>query len=655
MSREVFFNNRSIVEPGVYAQVLSGETVRPTNFPFGVTVLIDTGTFKGWGGGSGINGELKNGINSHYSFRDYPAFKGFVKGGEQFMIADYLFNPLVGANGPSLVTVIRACTTTCATMDINFTNARLNIKAKNEGLVSNSLFDEIRAQTVIKLNSATLTIGNIVNLNITNQEEGDVVQNITFSTTSTSVIENSNLIIEAINNGTTGCYATLIAQSIVILAPLGVGSLGNFYTIDSSGTALLSPTYSTIGSQATFSGGVDGTRLLKGVAMKMRQGDRNPQKAIFDFYLGTFRGKNANGFYYGENDEIGSKPILMFSTPEMATFDQLIQFLRNSGEFGKSFELGAASQVTPNGQGGAIVSGDFQYDYFRFSGGTEVYNPTDLDAVLESLRETTNTYFISDRFGAEAISVQNEKILASITDDSDFERFLIIAGGKDSTRFETESDSSIEIAKHYDSSRVILVHSGAELKNRPNKRKEKWSALVSAYNVAGRLGGLEPQEPLTFKRLKLANFNHVLNIPERRRALQGGVLHIRDVEGMGIVVNQGINTLQANTELWNADGTSYEISIMNISSQLNKELILNLRPLFVGGNRGRITEADVKANVEAYLLSQSNETGVARLIVKSTNVVVVREADQFNISYAFEPNGPINKLFITGFMLDNIN
>ena len=50
MSREVFFNNRSIVEPGVYSQVLSGETVRPTNFPFGVTVLIDTGTFKGWGG-----------------------------------------------------------------------------------------------------------------------------------------------------------------------------------------------------------------------------------------------------------------------------------------------------------------------------------------------------------------------------------------------------------------------------------------------------------------------------------------------------------------------------------------------------------------------------------------------------------------------------
>lgn len=654
MSREVFFNNRSIVEPGVYSQVLSGETVRPTNFPFGVTVLIDTGTFKGWGGGSGINGELKNGINSVYSFRDYPAFKGFVKGGEQYMLADYLFNPLEGASGPSLVSVVRACTTTSAKLDARFDNARLKIKAKNEGSVSNAILNEVRAQCILVLDVASLLVDNIVNLNI--KKGTTILQNITFTLTSTSSVENSNLVIEAINSGTTGCYARLIGGEIVILSPAGEGVGGNLYKISSTGTVTIATSYSYSSGQAIFAGATNGTKLLTGLAMKMRNGDFDPNKYIFDFYLGSFRGKSIDGFYYGENNENGSKPVLLLSSPEVSTFDELIQFFKTSGEFGKTFLLDEeGSYITANGNGGVITLSDFQTGYFKFFGGTEVYNSTDLDVVLECLRETTNTYFISDRFGAEAISVQNEKILASIENDSEFERFLIIAGGKDSTKFENESDSSMEIAKHYDSSRIIVVHSGAELTSRPNRQKEKWSALVSGYNVAGRLGGLEPQEPLTFKRLKLRNFNHVLNIPERRRALQGGVLHMRDVEGMGIVVNQGINTLQANTELWNADGTSCEISIMNISSQLNKELILNLRPLFVGGNRGRVTEADVKANVEAYLLSQSNETGVARLIVKSTNVVVTRESDQFNVSYAFEPNGPINKLFITGFMLDNIN
>lgn len=649
MSIPVIFNNRTITEPGVYSSVTSGEPVRPTNSPFGTVVILDTGTYKGWGGGSGINGELTKGSNSIYKFENLPDLRNFVKGGLLYNLSDYLFNPIEGSTGANQVHLVRACTTTSAVLEKTFTNGKIKLRAKNEGVVSNTLLDEVKAKASFSLSAATLIVSNVLDIKFKNAL-AETLLAINFTVTSTSQIANSVLVVDAINSSLSGFSAKLIGTTIVVQSPDSFGDVANTHTLSATGG-----TVAIIGSSG-FTGGVNGTKLLKGLGMKVRIGEKDITKFIFEFQIGSYKGKTDLGFYYGDSNEKNSKPMLIEVSDEFSTVDELINWISNSSELKKVIEIDVVESYTlVNANAGILTPGDLQDEYFQFENGTETYNSTDLDSALEYLRESTNTYFLCDKFGAEAISVANQRILTSVEVDSEFERFLIIGGGTDDTKFEGDADSSVEIAKHYDSEKVILVHSGVTLIDSVNRFPEKFHALVTAFNVCGRLAGIAPQEPLTFKGLKLKNFNHVLNIKERTAALKAGVLHVRDVEGMGIVVNQGINTLQRNGVLWNTDGKSYEISIMNISSELNKKLVLNLRPLFIGGNRGRVTEADVKANMESLLLSEASEDNVSKLIIKFKNVNVTRVDDQFNITYGFEPNGPINKMFITGFMLDNLN
>lgn len=648
MSIPVIFNNRQITEPGVYSRVTSGEPNKVVNAPFGAVTIIDTGNFKGWGGGSGINGELAKGAGSIYKFENLPDLRNFVKGGILYNLADYLFNPLEDANGTAMVSLVRACTTTSATLSKTFVNGKLTLKAKNEGLVSNTLLDEVASKASFSLAAGDLVINNTLNLKIKNGAA--ILETISFVVASTSQIANSILVVEALNASASGFKAKLVGTTIVLSAPEGLGVAANSYILDFSGGTV------TLTGLTIFQGGSDGTKLLRGLAMKVRNGDVNPAKFIFEFHLGQFKGKTDSGFYFGDNDEKSSKPMLIEISDEFSTVDELIEWIKNSSELKKVIHVDLENTyVSINAENGILKPADKQTDYLKFSGGTEVYNAADLDTTLEYLRESSNTYFLSDKSGSEAISVANQKLLTSIQVDSEYERFLIIGGGKDDTEFDTTPNSSIEVAKYYDSEKVILVHGGATLLSPVRNFPEKFSALATAFNVTGRLAGLAPQEPLTFKGLRIKNFNHVLSIKEREAALKYGVLHVREIEGMGVVVNQGINTLQRNSVLWNTDGKSSEISIMNISAQLNKKLVLNLRPLFIGGNRGRVTDADVKTNVESLLLSETSEDNVSKLIIKFKNVAVTRVDDQFNISYGFEPNGPINKMFITGFMLDNIN
>lgn len=645
MSISVNFNNQEIVEPGVYARTTSGEPVRPTDFPFGGIMIVDTGSFAGWGGGSGINGELANGKKAIYTFTNPNNFRSFVKGGEMFLFSPYLFNPADGASGPAQVSIVRACTTTSAKISKTFAAGSFAAKLKNEGKIGNGVLDDKKASIVFALLGSTLTVGAELNLDFKNG--ATVLQNINFDATSTSQLANHAAVVDAINSGNGGFTAKIIGAQIQVFAPDGFGASGNTLTMASTAEVDLVDAPQTI----TFAGGVNGTNLLKGCAMKVVAGEYDPAKFIAEFYLGTFAGKTNSGFNYGQTDEENSNPILLCTTDEIATVDELVFWAMNDYKFKQSFEL-VANESFATGAG-VIINSDIDATFKLATGGTEVYNPSDLDAALEFLREEQNTFFVCDRVGAQARSVQNVKILDSVKNNSEFERFLIIGGGKDSTELEGSSNSSIEIAKFYNTHKVIVVHSGATLTDPISKIEEKFSSLLTTLNVAGRLGGLEPQEPLTFKALALTGYNHVLSPAERVRALKAGVLHIREVANMGNVVNQGVNTLQKNTVLWNPDGTSYEISIMSISSQLNKELILNLRPLFVGANRGRVTPADVKSSIEGYLMSQTTLDTDDKLINKFKNVNVTRVEDRFECTYSFEPNGPINKLLLTGFMMDS--
>jgi len=644
MATVVSFNGKRIIEPGVYSQIKSGIPARPNSFSFGNLMIIDTGSGAKYGGGSGINGQFANGLNAVYSFDDVDDFKAFVKGGLMWDLADYIFNPLNGASGPETVYIARAAETTPAEINLNLVGGGANggtvtLLAKNEGEAGNGKLDEQLAEAVVRIDLSGAAIGQDYNIDFTID---GTVYGFNHVLESLSTIQEQAAMADAINSDNTGVTAYVRDQYLILVAPDNTGDTWNDEEITLSGDVVAPAGYT-----AKFQNGVNGTKLIRGYAAKVITAETDGYLQV-EFYEGTYNGATPDGNHYGGLEPKQTKPDLLTVSPEFNNIDTFIQWAKNDFVLGKIF--GVSENYIINGDGS--VDEDDVTDLVLAENGSETYNPADLDRLLDDIRELDNTFFLSDRGGDQARSVQNMKILNHIQDDAEFDKFLIVAGGDDETKFEGDPNSSIEIAKFFDTTDVIVVHSGINKEVFNTGLFEKMPALYHAANFAGRLGGLESQVPATFKALRLKNFRHVLGMKEREKALQAGVIHNRFVPGIGNVVNQAVNSLQRNTQLINTDGTSFEISIMRIGAQLNKELTLNMRPLFVGNNRGTVTAADVKSFVEGYLLSKTATTNSDNLIISFKNITVRLIEDYYDVKYGFVPNGPINKLFNTGFMLD---
>jgi hypothetical protein len=648
MATVVNFGGNRIIEPGVYAQVLSGIPAAPSSNSFGNLCIIDTGSGAEWGGGSGINGQLANGLNSVYAFEDINDFQNFVRGGLLWDIAPYIFNPASGANGPQTVYLVRASETTSAEIEFTFLGGGANggvVKfiTKNEGEGANGYEDEILAKGKIVIN-APVTIGDTVDVEV---DEGSGAFSISGLVTAvtTSATDLRALIIDAINNDPAGYSAYEQSGEIIVCARKKSGVNANTWPL----TTLVTGTVTT--TITTFANGVDGTQLSTGYAALMSPGDDDPLKFKIEFFEGAFRGVSPNNNYYSGLNASMSPPNLVATSVEFDNIDDLIQWAKTDFNFSARFELDENWII--NGTGAVDNADLVTYGDLNLAiNGTEDYAGDDLDRVLTDIRELDNTFFLCDRWGAESAGTQNTKIWNHIQDSAEFNKFMVVGAGIDETKFEGDPDSSIEVAKYYDSTSVVVVHSGFKRPVIGGTGTEKLTAFYHAANVVGRLGGLEPQVPITFKSLVASDFNHSMGLREREKALQAGVLHNRFVPGIGNVVNQGINTLQNNTQLINPDGTSFEISVMRIAAQLNKEMVLNLRPLFVGNNIGSASPADVKVFIEGLLISRTATDLSDNLIISFKNVTVRLIQDYYDIKYGFVPNGPINKLFVTGFMLD---
>ena len=732
MSTVVNFKGKKIIEPGVYAQVKSGIPVKPSSFSAGNVCIIDTRSGADYGGGSGINGIERQGLNSVYAFQDVNDFKDFIRGGLLWDVADSLFNPENAAPGPDTVFLVRAAATTPAKISFNFTGTPvgggatasstilagavtavtpilggsgytvppnviltgvggtgatviavitlgvvtsftvtnpgsgyttppivtitaaagidggfIEFDCLNEGDCGNGYTDETLAKAVVIV-SGPITIGATVQIQV-NEGAGFTSIMPVVTTTTTSPNDLKQLIIDAINNSVSGYKAKLQGGDVIITARRKTGSTANGWSLN----AIITGSTTVTVPPGGFLGGLNGALTAIGYSTKMMPGIDDPAKFMIEFYEGTYRGKTEAG-----NDIVGltatqSIPNLVATSVEFDNIDDLISWAKVDFILAKRFILNENWKVIGTG---AVSTNDLtNYSGLNLAiNGATSYGAVDLDRVLADIRELDNTFFLCDRWGDDAMSAQNLKILDHIKNNAEMDKFMIVGGGIDETKFEDGIvNSSISIAKFYNDVRVYVVHSGNKRANVIGGGFEKLHSFYHTANVIGRIGGVEPQTPLTFKSIKTKNFNHILGLRERERALQAGVIHNRFVPGIGNVINQAINTLQRNTQLINPDGTSFEISIMRIAAQLNKELILNMRPLFVGNNVGSATPADVKTFVEGYLLSKTATTAKDNLILSSKNVSVRLIEDYYDIKYGFVPNGPINKLFITGFMLDN--
>lgn len=534
MATTVIFNDREIIEPGVYAAVKGGGNSQPQDFSFGNVCIIDTGSGAGYGGGSGIDGEMASDLGAVYGFDNLPEFRSFVRGGVLWDLADYLFNPGIGIRGVSKLWIVRAATTTSASATFTLTNGVLAFKTKNEGACAN---------------------------------------------------------------------------------------------------------------------GVLSTKLRTGYGVILKAGAVDSAKFMFEFFQGTYKGTDAGGEDIGGIAQADCEPALVCRSAEVSTIQELLNWVATSRSFNALFTVTQTVGV------GAITSGDLAANASLklFAGATTTYNSTNVDLVLDAIKELDNTFFLADNWEDDSQNTYNVKILSHIVNEAEFDKFMMIGGGRDDSKFKGSTYASVETCQFYNSANVMVKHSGIKVRNRNNTG---FKILPSIYNAAlelGKICGLQPQQSATFKGTRANMFCHLLKDRERKTALQNGLMHDRFVPGIGFVLNQAVNTLQSpkNVSLIQSNGQSYDVGIMRIAAQLNKELVLNMRPLFVGGNLNTASPADVKAFIEGYLTKKTATKTDDNLIISFKKITVKQVQDYYVVEYSFVPNGPINKIFVTGFMLDS--
>lgn len=146
MATSFIFNGKKVSLPGAYSTIKSGIRNPASPLDFGNTLIIDVGGGAGFGGGAGVNGTLKSGKSTLYTFDNVRDFKNFVRGGKFWLLAGPLFSPGGGAtSGISSLTYIRALTTTPAEIDIPFgaqDDSDSDLDSSNDGNVVVQVRDE---------------------------------------------------------------------------------------------------------------------------------------------------------------------------------------------------------------------------------------------------------------------------------------------------------------------------------------------------------------------------------------------------------------------------------------------------------------------------------------------------------------------------------
>lgn len=556
MPNPVNFDGRQVIEPGWY-NAIKGDVASPATIgSFGNVMIIDTGSGKDFGGGSGILGELATGDDTIYEIDSAVDFKRFVRGGRLYDIVEYLMSPSNQGPRPNKIFYARAATTVSAKITFTFPNTAgaVTIAAKNEGPGGNGILT-----------------GNVVSI---------------------------------------------------------------------------------------------------GYGAKIKAGIVDSTAYFIDFYEGLFRGLDENGVPYDGIAQAEVTQNLVARSPEFKTAAQFLAWAQSDATFKRYFTISASTTSNTNINVAVLTT----YAAVQlFSGGTCVYSSTALDTLLESIIDLDNSMFLCDDYGVTpsttgqqiqdginkgALSAFNQKILAHcINDASNKLKALYIGGGKDESEYQRAGtfDGSEDIASFYNSPLVHVIHSDVKVPSTLSNTGQGFKYLPALYGAAmvcGRTAGLEPQDPTTYKGVRIIGVKHNLKLKQRERALLHGVIHFKKVNRLGYVINQMINTMQKNSAVVYNDGTSPETSIMRIAHQLNKEISEEGTVRFPGGNLATSSAEEVKLFVETQLQTRTSSQNVSRLIQRYEKVTVELVGDSWQITYCFVPNGPINRIFSTGFMID---
>lgn len=535
MATVVNFHGKNYIEPGSYAATVYNPTSVVNVAEFGNVMIIDTGlsmngTYE-FAGGSGVHGELSQGLKSVYEFENYEDFLSFMGGGLVGDIAQKIFTPLTGATGAPKLYYARAATTKCATITLTFaTSNTLVLKCKNEGVAGNGVEDE----DVLKV----------------------------------------------------GYGAKIVAGD----------------------------------TAETF---------------KMQ------------VYRGSFMGVDAAGESYGAYSLEDAQPNLIAESDDFTTLQELYEWARRNRYMLANFV------VSMTGSGETKLTA---LDMTLATGGTTQYlSGTEYDDLLEAIDELDVTFFLCTNLNAAngkgVDAATNGKLFTFLKQQAKFTEFMVVPGGQDDTDLLGESNTSESIAKYFNSGQVVVVHGAPVVNRKDGNGTKQLPTIYLAADIVGLNAGLAAQTPITFRRVDYQAFAYDLKKREREKALQAGIIHMRNVSGYWCV-NQGVTTLQANKKTIADDGQSFELSIELIKAQLNKELVLEGQTRFTGQTAAQASPESVKNFTETKLNSLVATVGNDNLLISWKNVKVSANNGDYYIAYDFVPNVPVNKTFFVGNILD---
>lgn len=393
-------------------------------------------------------------------------------------------------------------------------------------------------------------------------------------------------------------------------------------------------------------GVIDGSVLKVGYAARVITGSDDPSKFKCQVYRGSFMGVDKDGEPYGSASLSKATGNLLAESEEFETLEELYNWARSDKYILANFVVSMTGVKTSNISTLALTAAT--------GGKTEWLKDSEYADVLEAISELDVTFFLATNTSVSdgISSATTGRLFTFLKNDAKFTEFLVIPGGSSDSDLFGESGSSQAIAKYYDSEQVVVVH-GAPIVNRKdgNGTKELPSIYLSAA-IIGLAAGQAPQQPLTFKRVGYQSFTYDLKKKEREKALQAGIMHVRNLSGYWCV-NQGITTIQDNKKSIASNGQTMELSIALIKAQLNKELIVDSANRFIGDTSAvNASPQTIKNFTETKLSSLTAKTGEDNLLKSWKNVKVVQKNSDFQITYDFAPNLPVNKLFFTGNILD---
>jgi len=390
--------------------------------------------------------------------------------------------------------------------------------------------------------------------------------------------------------------------------------------------------------------------LQSGYALKLITYPADNTKFQFQFFKGNYLGQDLNGADINNLTPVAAKGQLVFTSQPFNKLSDFVTYFNTNQDFEAAGFYLASSSISGLG---SVTGTDVtnMSTYQLFAGGTETYNSNAVDEAVESVEELPNIYFLFDQYGvANAMGVQNTKIFTSMLTESTYERLAVIGGGEDRTESVQLSSSSSAIAAYYNSGRAFVVH-GNILEKYTDGRSgfRELDSIYHAATVLGKMAGNPPQKPITWEALDIDGTPDILKRSERETLLKNGVMHLKEVGG-NLVINQEITSLQKNDNYVYPDGDCPDGSLMRISAVLNATIKDNLEQRAVGSNQNLSDPSDIQSYVEKLLHDNTAQRNADSLIISYQDVSVTLTGTDYTIKYSFNPNGPINRLFVTGFM-----